>query len=89
MFYVYILRCDDDTLYTGYTVNLDERIETHNNGLGAKYTRGRLPVKLVYQEEYNSKSEALKREIRIKKLSRDKKLNLIQDYKENIHGVSL
>ena len=77
MAYVYILKCSDDTLYTGYTVDLNKRIETHNKGLGAKYTRGRLPVKLVYQELLKSKSEAMKREYQIKKLSKIEKLELI------------
>ena len=81
MFYVYILRCKDDTLYTGYTVNLENRLNVHNKGLGAKYTRGRRPVKLVYSEKYNSKSEALKREYYIKKLTRRKKLKLIKSDK--------
>ena len=78
MFYVYILKCRDNTLYTGYTVDLNRRIETHNKGLGAKYTRGRLPVELVYQEVFESKSEAIKREIDLKKLSRIEKLDLIR-----------
>ncbi|MGN9165378.1 GIY-YIG nuclease family protein [Tissierellaceae bacterium HCP3S3_D8] len=78
MFYVYILRCNDNTLYTGYTVNLDKRIQKHNRGLGAKYTRGRLPVELVYFEEVDSKSEALKREYFIKSLKRNQKLDLIR-----------
>lgn len=78
MFYVYILKCNDNTLYTGYTVDLNRRIETHNKGLGAKYTKGRLPVELVYQEVFTSKSEALKREINIKGLSRLEKLDLIK-----------
>ena len=78
MFYVYILKCQDNTLYTGYTVDLKRRIETHNKGLGAKYTRGRLPVEIVYQEVFESKSEAIKREIDLKKLSRTEKLNLIE-----------
>lgn len=81
MFYVYILKCSDDTLYTGYTVDLDNRINTHNNGLGAKYTRGRLPVELVYEEVCDSKSSAMKREISIKKLSRGEKIRLIQNTK--------
>ena len=81
MFYVYILRCKDYTLYTGYTVNLENRLNVHNKGLGAKYTRGRRPVKLVYSEKYNSKSEALKREYYIKKLTRRKKLKLIKSDK--------
>lgn len=81
MFYVYILRCNDNTLYTGYTVDLNRRIKIHNKGLGAKYTKGRLPVELVYQEVFSSKSEALKREITIKKLSRYEKLLLIRNNK--------
>lgn len=79
MFYAYILKCNDNTLYTGYTVDINNRVETHNNGLGAKYTRGRLPVELVYQETLASKSEAMKREIQIKKLSRGEKLDLIRN----------
>ena len=79
MFYVYILMCSDNTLYTGYTVDIDSRVNTHNEGLGAKYTRGRLPVSLAYQEEYDTKSEAMKREFQIKKLSRKQKLDLINN----------
>lgn len=78
MFYVYILKCNDNTLYTGYTVDINRRIETHNKGLGAKYTRARLPVEILHQEVYNSKSQAIKREIEIKKMSRLEKLNLIE-----------
>lgn len=78
MAYVYILKCADDTLYTGYTVDLNKRLETHNKGLGAKYTRGRLPVELVYQEILEGKSEAMKREHQIKKLSKIQKLELIK-----------
>jgi putative endonuclease len=78
MFYVYILRCSDDTLYTGYTNDLKERIKTHNLGKGAKYTRGRIPVKLEYYEEFENKSDALKRESKIKKYKRSKKINLIK-----------
>lgn len=76
-YYVYILRCADDTLYTGITVDLKSRIAVHNSGKGAKYTRSRSPVKLIYQEQYDGKSEALRREIAIKKLSRTEKLQLI------------
>ena len=75
--YVYILRCGDDTLYTGITTNVEKRLEAHRSGKGAKYTRSRLPVELVYQEELTDKSCALKREAAIKKLSREKKLQLI------------
>ena len=84
MFYVYILECQDNTLYTGYTVDIKDRVKTHNEGLGAKYTRGRLPVKLVYQEVLESKSEAMKREYAIKALSRIKKLALIEAYNRKL-----
>lgn len=76
--YVYILLCSDNTLYTGWTNDLEGRICVHNAGYGAKYTKMRLPVKLVYSEILNTKSEALKREFEIKKLSRKKKLELIE-----------
>lgn len=82
MFYVYILQCSDNTLYTGYTVNLEKRVETHNSAKGAKYTRGRLPVELLYHEILDSKSEAMKRENQIKKLSRQEKLYLIANDKK-------
>jgi putative endonuclease len=77
--YVYILECCDSSLYTGYTNNLEKRLSVHNAGKGAKYTRCRLPVKLVYSEEFETKSEAMKREFRIKKLSRDEKKSLIKE----------
>ena len=77
-YFVYILRCSDDTLYTGITNNLEKRIHSHNNApTGAKYTRSRRPVTMVYSEEYEDKSAALKREIAIKKLSRTQKEALI------------
>ncbi|MBP1743156.1 MAG: hypothetical protein H6Q58_134 [Firmicutes bacterium] len=79
MNYVYILECFDKSLYTGYTNNLEKRIMTHNSGKGAKYTRCRLPVKLVYYEEFETKSEAMKREYTIKQLTRDEKTDLIKD----------
>jgi putative endonuclease len=75
---VYILECADGSLYTGIARNLDERIAAHNNGSGAKYTRGRRPVKLVYQENVTSRSIALRREITIKKLTRADKLRLAE-----------
>ncbi len=78
MNYVYILLCSDNTLYTGWTNNLEKRIKTHNDAKGAKYTKARLPVKLVYFEEYESKSDALKREASIKKMSRKEKQTLIK-----------
>lgn len=77
MFYTYMVKCNDGTLYTGYTTDLDKRIKTHNKGLGAKYTRGRLPVRLVYFESFTNKSQAMKREYSIKQLSRREKLQLI------------
>ncbi|OPJ56732.1 GIY-YIG nuclease family protein [Alkalithermobacter paradoxus] len=78
MNYVYILECNDKTLYTGYTNNLERRIDTHNKGKGAKYTRYRLPVKLLYFETFSTKSEALKREYQIKKMTRKQKENIIK-----------
>lgn len=77
MYYVYLLECRDGTLYTGFTTDLGRRVGTHNAGKGAKYTRSRLPVKLVYYEEYETEHEALSREWKIKRLSRTEKLQLI------------
>lgn len=81
--YCYILTCNDKTLYCGYTNDLVNRLKKHNAGKGAKYTKTRLPVFLSYYEEFNSKSDALKREWQIKKLSRNKKLQLIENYEIN------
>lgn len=67
--FTYILRCSDDSLYTGYTTNLAKRLQTHNAGKGAKYTKARLPVEMVYHEEYVTKEEAMRREAAIKKLT--------------------
>ena len=78
MNYVYILRCNDDSLYTGWTNNLDKRIKAHSNGKGAKYTKARLPVELVYFEVYEDKIEAMRREYAIKQLRRKEKLMLIK-----------
>ncbi len=75
--YTYIVECRDGTFYTGWTNHLEERVESHNKGKGAKYTRSRLPVKLVYYETYASKKEAMKREYEIKRLTRKDKLALI------------
>ncbi|MDY6764088.1 MAG: GIY-YIG nuclease family protein [Halobacteria archaeon] len=74
--YVYVLECSDGTLYTGYTKDLEARIDQHNRGEGAKYTRGRTPVELRYYEEYDSKSAAMSREYEIKQLSRSEKLKM-------------
>jgi putative endonuclease len=77
-YYVYIVECSDKTLYTGWTNNIEKRIQEHNSGKdGAKYTRARRPVKLAYVESFSSLSGALKREVRIKRLSRAEKLLLI------------
>lgn len=73
MHYIYIVECSDKTLYTGYTNNLEKRIKVHNEKKGAKYTKGRTPVVLKYYEEFDNKSDAIKREAQIKKLKRAKK----------------
>jgi predicted GIY-YIG superfamily endonuclease len=73
MYHVYILRCKDSSLYCGYTNDLVRRISLHNRGKGSKYTRSRLPVKLVYSEELSSISLALRRELEIKQLSKSAK----------------
>lgn len=78
--YVYILRCKDNSLYTGWCVDLEKRIALHNSGKGAKYTRSKRPCKLVYYEEIDNKSEALKREIAIKKLTKAKKEDLVRSF---------
>ncbi|NMB07034.1 MAG: GIY-YIG nuclease family protein [Tissierellia bacterium] len=78
MCYVYILECSDKTLYTGWTVDINNRLKLHNEGKASKYTRARLPVKLVYLEKYNDKIKAQKREWQIKQLTRKKKLQLIK-----------
>ena len=75
--YVYMLRCKDDTLYTGITDDVQKRFAAHRAGKGAKYTRGRGPLELVYTEEVLDKSAALKREIAIKRLTRAEKMKLI------------
>ncbi|WP_130806582.1 GIY-YIG nuclease family protein [Senegalia massiliensis] len=81
MNYVYILRCSDNTLYTGWTVDIKNRLKVHNSGKGAKYTRGRLPVTLEYYEKYSTKKKATKREYEIKQFKKDKKEKLIKDFK--------
>ena len=78
MNYVYILRCSDDSLYCGWTTDLEHRVAAHNNGSGAKYTRSRRPVVLVYIEQYEDKGAALSREWHIKRMSRNEKLELIK-----------
>jgi len=78
MNYVYILRCSDDSLYCGWTTDLEHRVAAHNNGSGAKYTRSRRPVVLVYTEQYEDKGAALSREWHIKRMRRNEKLELIK-----------
>ena len=77
MNYTYIVECADGSLYCGWTNNLEKRIADHNAGKGAKYTKTRLPVKLVYYEEFDTKEEAMSREWHIKQLRREKKMKLI------------
>ncbi len=77
MWFIYILQCSDGTLYTGITNNLERRIKQHNDGKGAKYTRGRGPVILLKKFEVETKSQALKMELQIKSLSKDEKLKFI------------
>ncbi|MFH4903812.1 GIY-YIG nuclease family protein [Staphylococcus cohnii] len=77
--FIYIVRCKDGSLYTGYAKDIEQRIAKHNSGQGAKYTKIRRPVELVYQEMFGTKSEAMKREYEIKTFSRQKKLQLISE----------
>lgn len=79
--YLYILRCRDGSLYTGITTDVEKRLEVHRSGKGAKYTRGRAPLELVYSEECGDHSTALKRELEIKAFSRADKLKLLKDGK--------
>ena len=76
--YLYILRCKDNTLYTGITTDVEKRLEAHRSGKGAKYTRGRAPLELVYRESCGNHSEALKREAEIKRLTRKEKELLVK-----------
>jgi putative endonuclease len=78
MVWVYMVECADQTLYTGWTTNLEQRVAAHNSGHGAKYTRSRRPVKLVFSEQHPDRSSALQREAEIKRMSRKKKLALIR-----------
>lgn len=79
-----MVQCRDNSLYTGWTTNLSRRLVVHNKGLGAKYTRSRLPIKLVYYESYPDKSTSLKREYAIKQLSRTNKIILIENFKTSL-----
>ena len=85
MNYVYIAKCSDDTLYTGWTTDLIKREKAHNAGKGAKYTKTRTPIKIVYSEAYADKETAMSREWHIKRLTRAEKLMLIEnENKENL-----
>ena len=78
--YIYILRCRGGGLYTGWTVDVAHRVEQHQAGQGGRYTRSHLPVELVYHESWPTKSEAMRRETEIKKMSRTAKLNLVEPH---------
>lgn len=80
--HLYILRCRDGSLYTGITTDVEKRLEAHRSGKGAKYTRGRGPLELVYREECGSHSDALKRELAVKALTREQKQAMIASYTE-------
>ena len=77
MTYTYILKCRDGSLYTGWTTDLDRRVKAHNEGTGARYTKSRRPVELVYYETFETREEAMRREYAIKQLTRAQKLALI------------
>ncbi|MCI8651776.1 MAG: GIY-YIG nuclease family protein [Oscillospiraceae bacterium] len=77
-YYLYILRCGDGSLYTGITTDVERRLAVHRSGRGAKYTRGRGPLTVVYREECGDKSAALRRELAVKALTREEKLALIE-----------
>lgn len=77
--FVYVLQCADETLYTGYTTDVERRVEEHGAGEGAKYTRGRTPVELVHVEAFDSKSAAMSREWEIKQLRREEKERLVEE----------
>lgn len=80
MHYTYMVQCGDGTLYTGYTTDVVRRTKEHNRGKGAKYTRSRLPVSLVYYEVHETKTDAMKREYDLKQLTRVEKLKLIEEF---------
>lgn len=77
MWFVYILLCEDGSLYTGYSNNIEQRFSDHKNGKGGHYTRSHKPIKLVYQENCGTKSEALKKESQIKSWTRKKKISVL------------
>lgn len=86
MNFTYILKCKDNTFYTGWTNNLEKRLLAHNLGKGAKYTKARRPVEIVYYESFETKEEAMKREYEIKQLTRKQKELLIKNKEEHQNG---
>ena len=88
MWYVYILECSDNSFYTGHTNILSERVERHNSGRGSSHTATRLPVKLIWYEEYENEASAIKRETQIKKWNRVKKLALIEGDMQKLKSAS-
>ena len=89
--YTYILKCGDGSLYTGWTNDIAARLEQHRSGKGAKYTRGRGPLELVYLEVHDTKSEAMSREARIKRFTKREKLNLLgtEEWRLELTGTEL
>lgn len=83
MNFTYMVRCADGSLYTGWTNDLEKRVKSHNDGKGAKYTRPRLPVRLVYYESFDTKIEAMRREAAIKRLSKARKEELVAGFDKN------
>ena len=88
MNYVYLLRCADDTLYCGWTTDLERRLAVHNSGRGAKYTRSRRPLALAYAEAHEDRRDALSREWHIKRMSREEKLRLVRAFEENGDAIA-
>ena len=83
--YMYVVQCSDGTLYTGYTTDIDRRLKTHNAGKGAKYTRPRLPVTLLYQEGFSDKRAAMSAEALFKKKTREEKLAYIKEQQDSLN----
>ena len=88
MNYTYILKCKDGSLYTGWTNDLEQRVAAHNTGKGAKYTKSRRPVELVYFEEFETKEQAMKREYGIKQRERKDKLELVRRKEKRMIGAN-
>lgn len=78
-YYVYVIRCEDGSFYTGYSEDVENRFEQHIKGKGARYTKMHMPLKVVYVEEFNSRGEAMRRELEIKSLSHDQKMQLVSE----------